>query len=183
MLRILKSFWLSPLMVLISCTPAATPLGGIQKHFEGYDIEVLIDGQPTVKTEAVPMVDSEGVAGRTVTWRAAVPSQNGKPCFEVRVKNPEYLGAPANSDLIIVEPRFDREQYRWRNFRTKPDPRYLPPYGGMLIEPGKPYCPTQYFLTERLTFPRLPAGDYYVAVRVGGKQSWDQQEILFTVEE
>ncbi len=171
-------------LLLSSCSQLSNKSSttGSNDPFDGFDIEVRIDGQPTIHREEIALADVAGVHGRKTNWKAAAPS-NGKPCFEFRVANAEALGVVKDSELQIIEYRTDREHYRWRDFKTKPDARMLPPYSSKLIEPGKSYCPTEYFLTERLTFGRLPAGLYYVALRVGGTKRWDRQEILLEVKD
>ena len=88
------------------------------------------------------------------------------------------MGKPEKIDVMIHEIKNEKPFQQWKNYQTTPElAQSIPAFA---TEKG--YCISEYYLTERLRYPELPAGDYVLRVAYWGVGNWDRQDILLTVQ-
>jgi hypothetical protein len=145
---------------------------------KGTNLSVTINGVQTSPTAERTIADLDGNYEGDTHYYAAVDS--GKLCFQVVPKTEEF-GEFYLMGLKIKEIRVDRNPRRWKDYSTIPPPSEgHPPIANWI--PNKPFCPSEYFLTSRLKYKKLPPGQYIVSIRYQGKRNWDMQSIFLEIE-
>lgn len=176
-MRLCTAFWGLPLLL---CVTSCAPISESHSAFVGRNgrtFSLKINGTEAVSTPEKDWLDTNGVNSEQTEW--SVGPTSGNLCLTVAPQT-DLFGEFVQAELIIREYRSDRPYISWKQYGTEPRPSEgHPPVPNWI--PGKAFCPREFFLTPRLRYKALPAGEYIVAVRYYGRNNWDKKSVHVVV--